>query len=145
MTIVTSRGNWTAWRRTSTFLDADQAVEGDLDATYRSKYPHYSARTIDRITSAQAKRTTIRLTPQTADKPHACASAAQRWLVHSAVRCEQQADGRDTGGEQQAAAQPRQETAGLGVKRRQPPFADVHKGTTNGNPTTGTLTPTTPP
>ncbi|HEX6356094.1 DUF2255 family protein [Actinophytocola sp.] len=50
-----------------TFLDidtdADTALNDTLDAAYRSKYRRYSAAPVDRITSDEARATTIQLVP----------------------------------------------------------------------------------
>jgi Uncharacterized protein conserved in bacteria (DUF2255) len=46
-----------------TFLDADHDINDAIDAAYRHKY-HYSAGTLDRITSRQARSTTIELVPR---------------------------------------------------------------------------------
>jgi hypothetical protein len=37
---------------------------GGIDAAYRDKYRRYSAGTLDRITSPQARSTTIQLVPR---------------------------------------------------------------------------------
>ena len=47
-----------------TFADADPDVHDELDAAYRSKYRRYSATTLNRITSPQARSTTIKLVPR---------------------------------------------------------------------------------
>lgn len=48
------------------FTDAvdDTALNDALDAAYRDKYHRYSANTLDRITSPDARATTIELVPQ---------------------------------------------------------------------------------
>jgi hypothetical protein len=43
---------------------SDDAINDRVDAAYRSKYHRYSEQTLDRITSPQARATTIRLTPR---------------------------------------------------------------------------------
>lgn len=43
--------------------DTDTALNDTLDAVYRSKYRRYSADPVDRITSDQARATTIQLVP----------------------------------------------------------------------------------
>jgi len=44
-----------------TFVDADHDINDELDAVYQAKYRRYSARTISRITSPEARSTTIEL------------------------------------------------------------------------------------
>jgi uncharacterized protein DUF2255 len=44
--------------------DADHALDDDLDREYRRKYARYSERTLDRITSRDARSTTYRLVPR---------------------------------------------------------------------------------
>jgi hypothetical protein len=46
-----------------TFEDADHDLDDALDAVYRDKYRRYSPATLDRITSPEARSTTIRLVP----------------------------------------------------------------------------------
>ena len=46
------------------FEDANHALDDRLDAAYRTKYRHYAASIIDRITSARARATTLRLVPR---------------------------------------------------------------------------------
>jgi hypothetical protein len=46
------------------FVDADHDIDDDLDAVYRSKYRRYSVRTLDRITSPEARSTTSELVPR---------------------------------------------------------------------------------
>jgi hypothetical protein len=48
------------------FLDVDHEIDDQVDTEYRSKYGHYSATTIDRITSPEARSTTIKLVPRPA-------------------------------------------------------------------------------
>jgi hypothetical protein len=43
------------------FEDADHALDCQIDAAYRTKYRHYAASITDRINSAQARATTVRL------------------------------------------------------------------------------------
>ncbi|MFI6027946.1 DUF2255 family protein [Amycolatopsis magusensis] len=49
----------------ATFVDAtgDAALDDAIDRAYRDKYRRYSANTLDRITSSQARSTTIRVAP----------------------------------------------------------------------------------
>jgi hypothetical protein len=44
-----------------TFLDTDHDLNDALDAVYRDKYRRYSPATLDRITSPEARSTTIQL------------------------------------------------------------------------------------
>ncbi|MCX5356262.1 DUF2255 family protein [Streptomyces mirabilis] len=46
------------------FLDADHAVDDQVDAAYRSKYAHYAAEIVQAITSPQASSTTTLLAPR---------------------------------------------------------------------------------
>ncbi|MFF3380394.1 DUF2255 family protein [Streptomyces sp. NPDC002680] len=46
------------------FEDVDGEINDAVDAAYRSKYGHYSADTIQRITSTTAGSTTMRLLPR---------------------------------------------------------------------------------
>jgi Uncharacterized protein conserved in bacteria (DUF2255) len=41
--------------------DADHDLDDQLDAAYRSKYGRYSENTLSRITSPEARSTTLRL------------------------------------------------------------------------------------
>jgi hypothetical protein len=50
--------------RDATFVDADHDINDKLDAVYRDKYRRYSAHTLDRIISPEARSTTIGLIPQ---------------------------------------------------------------------------------
>jgi hypothetical protein len=47
------------------FEDADHALDDQIDAAYRTKYRHSATSVIDRIDSAQARATTVRLVPRT--------------------------------------------------------------------------------
>jgi hypothetical protein len=47
-----------------TFVDADPAVNDQIDATYRSKYRRYGARYVDPIVAPEARSTTIKLLPR---------------------------------------------------------------------------------
>jgi hypothetical protein len=47
-----------------TFVDTDTTLNDTLDAAYRSKYRRYSADPVDRITSDEARATTIQLAPK---------------------------------------------------------------------------------
>lgn len=46
-----------------TFLDADDVVDDELDAAYRTKYQRYSPSILDPITSLEARSTTLKLSP----------------------------------------------------------------------------------
>jgi hypothetical protein len=46
------------------FEDADQDIDDQVDAEYRTKYRRYAASIIDHITSPQARSTTLRLVPR---------------------------------------------------------------------------------
>jgi hypothetical protein len=47
-----------------TFADADPALNDQIDAAYRDKYRRYSPATLGRITSPEARSTTIQLLPR---------------------------------------------------------------------------------
>src|SRR5947209_15804093 len=47
-----------------TFVDADHAIDDELDAAYRTKYRRYAASIIGHITSPQARSATIKLVPR---------------------------------------------------------------------------------
>ena len=47
-----------------TFADAGHDLDDELDGAYRAKYHRYGATTIGRITSPEARSTTIRLVPR---------------------------------------------------------------------------------
>jgi hypothetical protein len=46
------------------FEDAEHELDDRLDAAYRTKYRRYATSIIDRITSARARATTLRLVPR---------------------------------------------------------------------------------
>ena len=46
------------------FEDAGAQLDDQVDAAYRSKYCRYAASTLDRITSMQARSTTVRVRPE---------------------------------------------------------------------------------
>ena len=46
-----------------TLIDADHAIDDQIDAGYRTKYGRYSEDTLRRITSPQARSTTFKLEP----------------------------------------------------------------------------------
>jgi hypothetical protein len=50
-----------------TVMDAGDDMDDQIDAAYRTKYGHYSATTIDRITSPEARPTTTKLVPRSAN------------------------------------------------------------------------------
>ena len=47
-----------------TFVEADHAMDNEIDAAYRMKYHRYAASIIGRITSPEARSTTIKLVPR---------------------------------------------------------------------------------
>ena len=47
-----------------TFVDADPAVNNQIDAAYRGKYRRYGARYVDPIVAPEARSTTIKLVPR---------------------------------------------------------------------------------
>jgi hypothetical protein len=49
-------------------VDADHRLDDQIDAEYRDKYRRYSENTLRRITSPQARSTTLRLVPATSDQ-----------------------------------------------------------------------------
>jgi hypothetical protein len=49
-----------------TFVDADHEIDDQIDAAYRTKYARYAESTVTRITSPEARSTTIKLVPRSA-------------------------------------------------------------------------------
>lgn len=49
------------------FADASGDLNDSIDQAYRAKYSHYSENTLDRITSPEARSTTLRLVPRGED------------------------------------------------------------------------------
>jgi hypothetical protein len=47
-----------------TFAEADNEIDDQIDGAYRTKYDRYSENTISRITSREARSTTIKLVPR---------------------------------------------------------------------------------
>jgi len=47
-----------------TFVDADQDIEDQVDAAYRTKYRRYAASIVDHIVSPEARSATIKLLPR---------------------------------------------------------------------------------
>ena len=47
-----------------TFVEADHAMDNEIDAAYRMKYHRYAASIIGRITSPEVRSTTIKLVPR---------------------------------------------------------------------------------
>jgi len=47
-----------------TFVEADHDIDDEIDAAYRAKYHRYAASIIGRITSPEARSTTIKLVPR---------------------------------------------------------------------------------
>jgi hypothetical protein len=50
--------------RDVSFVDADQGVDDDLDAAYRTKYRRYAASIVDHIVSSRARSAAIKLVPR---------------------------------------------------------------------------------
>lgn len=50
--------------RDVTFVDAEHAIDDELDAVYRAKYRRYAASIIGHIVSPEARSTTIKLVPR---------------------------------------------------------------------------------
>ena len=47
-----------------TFVEADHDMDDEIDAAYRTKYHGYAASIVDRVTSPEARTTTIKLVPR---------------------------------------------------------------------------------
>jgi hypothetical protein len=47
-----------------TFMDADHAIDDELDAAYRTKYGRYAASIIGQIVSSEARSATIKFVPR---------------------------------------------------------------------------------
>jgi hypothetical protein len=47
-----------------TFVDADQKVENEVDAAYRTKYRRYAGRVLNSVLTPQARSTTTKLVPR---------------------------------------------------------------------------------
>ena len=47
-----------------TFVDADQDINDQIDAVYRTKYRRYAANIIDSIVSPEARAATLKLVPR---------------------------------------------------------------------------------
>lgn len=52
--------------RDVSFVDADHALDDDIDAAYRAKYHRYPANIVGSVISPQARATTTRLVPHQA-------------------------------------------------------------------------------
>ncbi len=50
-------------------IDADHGLDDRIDAGYRDKYRRYSENTLRRITSPEARSTTLKLVPGSAKQP----------------------------------------------------------------------------
>jgi len=50
--------------RDVTFAEADPALNGQIDAAYRSKYRRHGAQWVDPMVAAEARSTTIKLVPR---------------------------------------------------------------------------------
>ena len=49
-----------------TFVDADHAIEADVDAAYRAKYRRYAGSILNSVLTPEARSTTIKLVPRSA-------------------------------------------------------------------------------
>ena len=49
-----------------TFIEADQEIEGEVDAAYRAKYRRYIGSILDSVLTPEARSSTIRLVPRAA-------------------------------------------------------------------------------
>ena len=47
-----------------TFVEADHDMDDEIDAAYRTKYHRYAASIVGRVTSPEARSTTIKLVPR---------------------------------------------------------------------------------
>jgi hypothetical protein len=47
-----------------TFVDADDELEGDIDAAYRDKYRPYAASIVNSVVTPQARAATLKLVPR---------------------------------------------------------------------------------
>jgi hypothetical protein len=47
-----------------TFVDADRAIDREVDAAYRAKYRRYPANIVNSVLTAQARSTTTKLVPR---------------------------------------------------------------------------------
>ena len=47
-----------------TFVEADPALNDQIDSAYRTKYRHHEARWVDPMVAAEARSTTIKLVPR---------------------------------------------------------------------------------
>lgn len=53
-----------AVQRDVTFVDADPATEGEVDAAYRAKYRRYAGSILNSVLTPQARASTIKLVPR---------------------------------------------------------------------------------
>ena len=51
-------------RQDVTFVDADHALDDEVDAAYRAKYGRYAGSILNSVLTAQARSTTIKLVPR---------------------------------------------------------------------------------
>lgn len=47
-----------------TFIDADHAIDGELDRAYRAKYRRYAGSILDSVLTPQARSATLKLVPR---------------------------------------------------------------------------------
>ena len=50
--------------KAATFLDADHALDDEIDAAYRTKYHRYGPAYVNLVVSPEARATTLRLVPR---------------------------------------------------------------------------------
>ena len=50
-----------------TFVDADQGIEAEIDAAYRTKYRRYAGRILNSCLTPEARSATIKLVPRSTD------------------------------------------------------------------------------
>ncbi|HXI96637.1 MAG TPA: DUF2255 family protein [Candidatus Acidoferrum sp.] len=51
-------------RQDVTFVEADHAIDGDVDAAYRTKYRRYAGNILNSVLTTEARSTTTKLTPR---------------------------------------------------------------------------------
>jgi len=50
-----------------TFVEADHNIEDEIDAAYRDKYRRYAGRILDSVLTPEARTSTLKLVPRSAD------------------------------------------------------------------------------
>ena len=50
-----------------TFVEADHNIEDEIDAAYRDKYRRYAGRILESVLTPEARSSTLKLMPRTAD------------------------------------------------------------------------------